>query len=98
MDVLDNDLLVGEPIMLAATAGSARHSLVVDEQMRPLFAYMRALTLPDVALRGARGLELDRADRAHPARRERARRVAARTSATRSARRARQTTSTSTRR
>ncbi len=33
-------------MLLAATAGSSRHALVVDEQMRPLFAYMRALTLP----------------------------------------------------
>jgi FMN reductase len=45
-DVLDNDLLVAKPVMLAATAGTSRHSLVVDEQMRPPFAYMRALTLP----------------------------------------------------
>lgn len=46
VDLLDNDLLVAKPILLAATAGTARHALVVDEQMRPLFAYMRALTLP----------------------------------------------------
>jgi FMN reductase len=46
VDVLDNDLLVAKPVMLAATAGTSRHSLVVDEQMRPLFAYMRAFTLP----------------------------------------------------
>ncbi|HEX4307450.1 MAG TPA: CE1759 family FMN reductase [Solirubrobacterales bacterium] len=46
VDLLDNDLLVARPILLAATAGSARHALVVDEQMRPLFAYMRGLTLP----------------------------------------------------
>lgn len=46
VDLLDNDLLVARPILLAATAGSARHALVVDEQMRPLFAYMRALSLP----------------------------------------------------
>jgi FMN reductase len=46
VDLLDNDLLVAKPILLAATAGSARHALVVDDQMRPLFAYMRALTLP----------------------------------------------------
>ena len=45
-DLLDNDLLVAKPMLLAATAGSARHALVVDEQMRPLFAYMRALSLP----------------------------------------------------
>jgi FMN reductase len=46
VDLLDNDLLVAKPVLLAATAGSARHALVVDEQMRPLFAYMRALALP----------------------------------------------------
>jgi FMN reductase len=46
IDVLDDDLLIAKPVLLAATAGSTRHSLVVDEQMRPLFAYMRALTIP----------------------------------------------------
>jgi FMN reductase len=46
VDVLDNDLLIAKPVLLAASAGSSRHALVVDEQMRPLFAYMRALTLP----------------------------------------------------
>jgi FMN reductase len=45
-DVLDNDLLVAKPVLLAATGGSARHALVIDDQMRPLFGYMRALTLP----------------------------------------------------
>ena len=46
VDLLDKDLLVAKPVLLAATAGSSRHALVVDDQMRPLFAYMRALTLP----------------------------------------------------
>jgi FMN reductase len=46
VDVLDNDLLIAKPVVLAATAGSSRHALVVDEQMRSLFAYLRALTLP----------------------------------------------------
>ena len=46
IDVLDDDLIVAKPVLLAATAGSARHALVIDEQMRPLFAYLRALTLP----------------------------------------------------
>ncbi len=46
IDLLDNDLLIAKPVLLAATAGSSRHALVVDEQMRPLFAYMRALILP----------------------------------------------------
>ncbi|MCH7230885.1 NAD(P)H-dependent oxidoreductase [Glycomyces sp. L485] len=44
--VLDNDLLIAKPVVLAATAGTARHALVVDEQMRSLFAYLRALTVP----------------------------------------------------
>ena len=46
VDLLDNDLLVAKPVVLAATGGTARHALVIDDQMRPLFAYMRALTLP----------------------------------------------------
>src|SRR4051794_20805624 len=46
VDVLDNDLIVAKPVLLAATGGTARHALVIDDQLRPLFAYMRALTLP----------------------------------------------------
>ena len=45
-DVLDNDLLIGVPVVLAATAGTARHALVADDQMRPMFAYLRAMTVP----------------------------------------------------
>src|SRR5579872_6917983 len=44
--VLDNDLLIGKPAVLAATAGTARHALVVDDQMRSLFAYLRTLPVP----------------------------------------------------
>jgi FMN reductase len=44
--LLDNDLLIGKPAVLAATAGTARHALVADDQMRPLFAYLRTLTAP----------------------------------------------------
>lgn len=46
IDLLDNDLLIARPVVLAATAGSARHAMVVDDQMRPLFAFMRALPVP----------------------------------------------------
>ena len=52
IDVLDDDLLIAKPVLLAATAGSSRHALVVDEQMRPLFAYMRALTMPTSVFAG----------------------------------------------
>lgn len=44
--VLDNDLLIGKPVILAATAGSARHALVIDDQLRSLFAYLRTLPVP----------------------------------------------------
>lgn len=44
--VLDNDLLIATPTVLAATAGTARHALVVDDQMRALFAFLRTLTTP----------------------------------------------------
>jgi FMN reductase len=44
--VLDNDLLIAKPVVLAATAGTARHALVVDEQLRSLFAYLRATVVP----------------------------------------------------
>jgi FMN reductase len=44
--VLDNDLLIAKPVVLAATAGTARHALVADDQMRPLFAFLRAMTVP----------------------------------------------------
>jgi FMN reductase len=45
-DILDKDLIIAKPVVLAATAGTARHALVVDEQIRALFAYLRALTVP----------------------------------------------------
>jgi FMN reductase len=44
--VLDNDLLIGKPVVLAATAGTSRHALVLDDQMRSLFAYLRTLPVP----------------------------------------------------
>ncbi|GAB7193391.1 FMN reductase [Kineococcus sp. NUM-3379] len=46
LDVLERDALAGTPVLLGATGGSARHSLVVDHAMRPLFAYAKALVLP----------------------------------------------------
>jgi len=46
IDLIDNDLLIAKPVVLAATAGTARHAMVGDEQMRPLFAFLRAMTMP----------------------------------------------------
>jgi FMN reductase len=46
VDLVDNDLLIAKPVILAATGGTARHAMVVDEQMRPLFAFLRAIPTP----------------------------------------------------
>lgn len=42
----DPDALAGTPVLIAATGGSARHSLVLDHALRPLFAYLRAVVVP----------------------------------------------------
>ncbi len=45
-DVIDKDALTGKPVLLGATGGTARHSLVTEHALRPLFTYLRALVLP----------------------------------------------------
>lgn len=45
-DVVEKDALSGMPTLLGATAGSSRHSLVIEHAMRPLFAYLRAAVVP----------------------------------------------------
>ncbi|WP_109473536.1 FMN reductase [Ornithinimicrobium cavernae] len=46
IDLLDTDALTGKPVLIAATAGTARHSLVLDHALRPLFSYLRAVVVP----------------------------------------------------
>ena len=45
-DVLDKDALADKPVLIAATGGTARHSLALDHAIRPMFAYLRAVTVP----------------------------------------------------
>jgi FMN reductase len=45
-DILEPDTLDGMPVLVAATAGSARHSLVLDHALRPLFSYLHAAVVP----------------------------------------------------
>ena len=45
-DVLEDGTLEGKPVLIAATAGTARHSLVLEFALRPLFAYLRADVVP----------------------------------------------------
>lgn len=45
-DVMDKDLLTDKPVLLAATAGTPRHSLMLEHAMRPLFSFLRARIVP----------------------------------------------------
>lgn len=45
-DLIGQDALIGKPVLFAATGGSERHALVIDHQLRPLFSFFQALTLP----------------------------------------------------
>jgi FMN reductase len=45
-DMLDPNSLVDVPVVLAATGGSDRHTLMTDHTLRPLFSFFRAHTVP----------------------------------------------------
>ncbi|MEV7991313.1 FMN reductase [Streptomyces sp. NPDC086077] len=45
-DSLDDTALVGKPVLIAATGGTGRHSLVLEHALRPMFAYLRAVVVP----------------------------------------------------
>lgn len=42
IDIIEPDALVGMPMILGATAGTERHSLMIEHAMRPLFTYLGA--------------------------------------------------------
>ncbi|MBB3021541.1 FMN reductase [Microvirga lupini] len=46
IDLVDYKSLAGVPVALLAMGGSDRHALVIDHQLRPLFGFFNAQTLP----------------------------------------------------
>ncbi|HET7030156.1 MAG TPA: FMN reductase [Candidatus Limnocylindrales bacterium] len=89
-DVVERDGLAGVPTLLAATGGTARHSLALEHALRPLFAYLSATTIPTAVFAAAEdwgrtGVTADRtlADRIDRAARELADTVALRPPRTR---------------
>ena len=46
IDLVNPDSLVNVPVILSANGGGERHALVVEHQLRPLFAFFRAHTIP----------------------------------------------------
>jgi FMN reductase len=62
-DVLETGALDGTPVLVAATAGTARHSLVLEHALRPLFTYLHAVVVPTgvfAATDDFAGTDLDR--------------------------------------
>jgi FMN reductase len=45
-DLIEAGSLRGVPVLLAASGGTERHSLVIEHALRPLFSYLGALTVP----------------------------------------------------
>jgi FMN reductase len=73
-DVVNRDGLAGKPALIAATGGTARHSLAVEHAIRPLFAYLNAAVVatgvyaatddwgePGIAAEGSLVARIDRA-------------------------------------
>lgn len=46
VDLLDGRRIAGKPVLLAAAGGTVRHTLVIDQALRPLFAFMGAVIVP----------------------------------------------------
>lgn len=68
-DVLQPGSLAGTPVLIAATAGTARHSLALEFAMRPLFSYLRTVVVPTAVFAATEdwaspGALADRIDRA----------------------------------
>ena len=45
-DVLPEQTLWDTPVLIAATGGTERHSLVLDHALRPMFSYLHAIVAP----------------------------------------------------
>src|SRR5215203_5455073 len=45
-DLVDPGALINKPVVLTATGGGPRHALMVEHQLRPLFGFFTALTVP----------------------------------------------------
>lgn len=45
-DAVDMELWKDKPVLIGATAGTARHSLAIDYAIRPMFGYLKAEVVP----------------------------------------------------
>jgi FMN reductase len=45
-DVIDEKMVRDKPVLIAATGGTARHSLALEHALRPMFSYLHAVVVP----------------------------------------------------
>jgi FMN reductase len=45
-DVVEEGSLADKPVVIAATGGTARHSLALEHALRPMFAYLHSVVVP----------------------------------------------------
>ena len=46
IDFVDMKALAGRPVVISATGGASRHALLIEHQLRPLFGFFSAWTIP----------------------------------------------------
>ncbi len=45
-DIVEPEVMDGKPVLMAATGGTPRHSLVLEHALRPMFSYARSVVVP----------------------------------------------------
>ena len=58
-DAIDIEVWNDKPVLLGATAGTARHSLAIDYAIRPLFGYLKAQVVPTAVFAASADLGAD---------------------------------------
>lgn len=58
-DLIEPEALRGKPVLLTATGGGDRHALVVEHQLRPLFGFFEAATVPTGVYAGSVDIDGD---------------------------------------
>ncbi len=59
IDLIEPERLYGKPVLLSATGGGDRHALMVEHQLRPLFGFFMAHSLPTAIYAAARDFGQD---------------------------------------
>jgi len=58
-DLIEPEALRGKPVLLTATGGGDRHALVIEHQLRPLFGFFEAASVPTGVYAGSADIDSD---------------------------------------